>query len=70
IFDGFLIGTGIIMASEAPTLSGSSADNLTPAQRLAEKHDDHKPTVEEVVDEEDIIHPPPSASVTASSSAG
>ncbi|KAG9574979.1 hypothetical protein KCV01_g18012, partial [Aureobasidium melanogenum] len=37
IFDGFLIGTGIIMASEAPTLSGSSADNLTPAQRLAEK---------------------------------
>ncbi|KAH0410986.1 hypothetical protein KCU90_g19264, partial [Aureobasidium melanogenum] len=53
IFDGFLIGTGIIMASEAPTLSGSSADNLTPAQRLAEKHDDHKPTVEEVVDEED-----------------
>lgn len=58
------------MASEAPTLAGSSADSLTPAQRLAEKHDDHKPTVEEVVDEEDIIHPPPSASVTASSSAG
>ncbi|KAI4735409.1 hypothetical protein E4T50_14070 [Aureobasidium sp. EXF-12298] len=58
------------MASEAPTLAGSSVDGLTPAQRLAEKHDDHKPSVEEVVDEEDIIHPPPSASATASSSAG
>jgi predicted PilT family ATPase len=58
------------MASEAPTVSGASADNLTPAQRLAEKHDDHKPSIEEVVDEEDIIHPPPSASLTASSSAG
>lgn len=58
------------MASEAPTVSGASADNLTPAQRLAEKHDDHKPSIEEVVDEEDLLHPPPSASATASSSAG
>lgn len=41
----------------------SSTSTLTPAQKLAEKHavEDHHPTVEDAVDEEDIAHPPPSA---------
>lgn len=49
------------MASE-PTLSGSSSEGLTPAQKLMERHgeDSHNPTVEEVIDQEDIDHPPPS----------
>ena len=46
------------MASSAATDGG-----LTPAQRLQEMHSadtDHKVTVEDVVDEEDLAHPPPS----------
>lgn len=49
------------MASETVANGSSSvADGLTPAQKLMEQHDHHA-TVEEVVDEEDIAHPPPSA---------
>ncbi|KAF1995369.1 hypothetical protein P154DRAFT_347671 [Amniculicola lignicola CBS 123094] len=47
------------MASEAVAHGGNSAtEGLTPAQKLMEQHDHHA-TVEEVVDEEDIVHPPP-----------
>lgn len=38
--------------------------DITPAQRLQEKHTHdatHRPKVEDVIDEEDIAHPPPSA---------
>lgn len=53
------------MASDAATNGGSSAavNNLTPAQKLQEKHkagEVHNATIEDVVDEEDIVHPPPS----------
>ena len=53
------------MATEAPVNGGSSAtsDHLSPAQKLQEKHAAeaaHRATIEDVVDEEDIIHPPPS----------
>jgi hypothetical protein len=48
------------MASEAVATGSSTAEGLTPAQKLMEQHDHHV-TVEDVVDEEDIIHPPPSA---------
>ncbi len=53
------------MTSEAPLNGGSSAasDHLSPAQRLQEKHAAdavHRATIEDAVDEEDIIHPPPS----------
>lgn len=49
--------------------SSSASDALTPAQKLMEKHaadEAHRPTVEDVVDEEDIAHPPPSASIQSS----
>ncbi len=51
------------MASEA---TASSADGLTPAQKLMEQHDHHA-TVEDVVDEDDLAHPPPSAAVQPAS---
>jgi len=51
------------MATEA-VATGSSAEGLTPAQKLMEQHDHHA-TVEEVVDEEDLAHPPPSVSLKA-----
>lgn len=52
------------MATEA-TFNGtaSSADGLSAAERLMRKHaadESHKATVEEVVDEEVLAHPPPS----------
>lgn len=57
------------MASEAVINGTTTAnDGLSPAQQLMQKHSEaesHKPTVEEVVDEEDIAHPPPSASTTS-----
>ncbi|KAK4985225.1 hypothetical protein LTR66_008236, partial [Elasticomyces elasticus] len=55
------------MASES-TVDGAASD-LTPAQQLMQKHEAeqaHKVTVEDVVDEEDIAHPPPSASTLPS----
>ncbi|OCL14544.1 hypothetical protein AOQ84DRAFT_23912 [Glonium stellatum] len=58
------------MASEV-TANGnaSTSEGLTPAQKLMEMHaadEAHRPTVEDVVDEEDIVHPPPSASIQSS----
>jgi hypothetical protein len=47
------------MASEA--VASSAADGLSPAQRLMQEHADHHVTVEDVPDEEDAAHPPPSA---------
>ncbi|KAL8834605.1 MAG: hypothetical protein Q9170_003681 [Blastenia crenularia] len=52
------------------TANGASQDapeNLSPAQRLQEKHTHDaipRPMVEDVVDEEDIAHPPPSALIS------
>lgn len=45
--------------------SNSTGETLSPAQQLMAKHaeESHKPTIEEVVDEEDIAHPPPSSTV-------
>ena len=53
------------MAIEAPINGSISAasDHLSPAQRLQEKHaaeEAHRSTIEDAVDEEDILHPPPS----------
>lgn len=51
------------MASEASAANGSSSKSL--AAMLEAKHDEaHRPTVEEVIDEEDITHPPPSSLVS------
>lgn len=50
------------MASEA--VASSATEGLTPAQKLMQEHDHHA-TVEEVVDEEDIAHPPPAAKPAA-----
>jgi len=47
------------MASEA--VASSASEGLTPAQKLMQEHDHHV-TVEDVPDEEDVAHPPPSAS--------
>jgi hypothetical protein len=47
------------MASEA--VASSATEGLTPAQKLMEQHDHHV-TVEDVPDEEDVAHPPPSTS--------
>lgn len=56
------------MASEAVANGTSSAvGDLTPAQRLMQEHDHHA-TVEDTVDEEDIVHPPPSAASKAETS--
>lgn len=55
------------MASTADVAS-SSQNGLTPAQRLQAEHaavDNHQPTIEDVQDEEDIAHPPPSSSAAA-----
>lgn len=47
------------MSSEA--VASSATEGLTPAQKLMEQHDHHV-TVEDVPDEEDLAHPPPTAS--------
>ena len=52
------------MATSTAEATSSNAPEKTPAQILQEKHDAaerHNATVEEVVDEEDIVHPPPSS---------
>ncbi|OCK77680.1 hypothetical protein K432DRAFT_427817 [Lepidopterella palustris CBS 459.81] len=49
--------------------SATAAEGLTPAQKLMEKHaadTGHRPTVEDVVDEDDIAHPPPSEQAQSS----
>lgn len=52
------------MSSEA--VASSANEGLTPAQKLMEQHDHHV-TVEDVPDEEDLAHPPPSASAKPAS---
>ncbi|KAJ5225900.1 K Homology domain type 1 [Penicillium chermesinum] len=47
------------MSAETSTANGGASSSL--AAKLAAQHDAHNPTVEEVVDEEDLKHPPPSA---------
>lgn len=59
------------MASESAANGGSSIiDPLAPEHTYtvegAKKDTTHRPTVEEVLDEEDIIHPPPSAHLASS----
>lgn len=53
------------MSGEPAIANGSS--ELSAAQQLMQKHgvEDHNPTVEEVVDEEDIAHPPPSMKIAS-----
>jgi hypothetical protein len=55
------------MASEA--VASSATEGLTPAQQLMEQHanNDHHVTVEDVPDEEDVAHPPPSAAAPSAS---
>ena len=53
------------MASEAASNEADSSNSIdmTPAQRLQQKHKadaSHRATIEDVADEEDIMHPPPS----------
>jgi len=55
------------MSSETAAAGSSAAEGLTPAQKLMEQHDHHV-TVEDVVDEEDVVHPPPSAAPKAAPS--
>lgn len=51
----------------APKASNSDVTSF--AERLQSKHaDSHNPTIEEVVDEEDILHPPPSFAPAPSAS--
>lgn len=56
------------MSAESATIANGSSE-LTAAQKLMQKHgaevESHKPTVEEVIDEEDIAHPPPSMLVSS-----
>jgi hypothetical protein len=59
------------MASEANGNASAAADTLTPAQQLLAKHtadEPHIPQVEDVVDEDDIAHPPPSSTGTHAAS--
>jgi hypothetical protein len=59
------------MAAE-PTLTGpatAGAELESAAQKLLAKHaadEAHNPTIEDVLDEEDLAHPPPSATTTLS----
>lgn len=55
------------MASEA--VASSAPEGLTPAQKLMQEHADHHVTVEDVVDEDDVAHPPPSTTSPAHGSA-
>ena len=58
------------MATQAAPTNGtpSGSTEMTPAQKLMADHakdETHVATVEEVVDEDDLAHPPPSASLSA-----
>lgn len=53
-------------AADDATAAGSSGSAKTPAQIMQEQHEaaeSHRPTVEEVPDEDEIQHPPPSKPV-------
>lgn len=55
------------MASEPADSGHPIAETATSAQKLMAKHsadDAHQATIEDVIDEEDIAHPPPSASLS------
>lgn len=52
------------MASETVANGSSAAEAHSLAQKLMEQHDRHA-KVEDVVDEEDVAHPPPSATLSA-----
>ncbi|KAL8733684.1 MAG: hypothetical protein Q9181_003481 [Wetmoreana brouardii] len=55
--------------STANGISHDAPQDISPAQRLQEKHladAAHRPQVEEVIDEEDIAHPPPSMHIASS----
>jgi hypothetical protein len=54
------------MASEA--VASSATEGLTPAQKLMQEHDHHV-TVEDVPDEEDLVHPAPSTTTKSASDA-
>lgn len=54
------------MAAQASATNGGSQSL---AAMLEAQHEAHKPTVEEVVDEEDLKHPPPSAIVNSTPAA-
>ncbi|KAI9818884.1 MAG: hypothetical protein M1827_007705 [Pycnora praestabilis] len=59
------------MATESLANGGSSStgENLSPAEQLMKKHaadEAHRATIEDVVDEEDVAHPPPSTGITFS----
>ena len=48
--------------------SSAASDHLSPAQRLQEKHAAeaaHRATIEDAIDEEDIVHPPPSMHIAS-----
>jgi hypothetical protein len=47
------------MAAEAPSTNGGSLAAMLEQQHARDEA--HKPTVEDVVDEEDLKHPPPAA---------
>lgn len=58
------------MATEPIVNGGSSTapENMSAAERLKAKHEAdaaHHPMVEDVIDEEDIVHPPPSMQIAA-----
>lgn len=60
------------MATDPTTNGGSSTESqsLTAAERLQQKHEAdaaHRPMIEDVVDEEDIAHPPPSMHIASES---
>lgn len=58
------------MASSDTGGTSVASEALTPAQKLQEKHDAdaaHSATIEEVIDEEDIEHPPPSMQIAPES---
>ena len=51
--------------------SGSAVDALSPAEQLQRKHaadEAHRATIEDAIDEEDIVHPPPSSTLPTDSS--
>ena len=62
------------MATEAATTNGNGGpalEALSPAEQLQRKHaadEAHRATIEDAIDEEDIVHPPPSSKLATNSS--
>ncbi|QKX58723.1 uncharacterized protein TRUGW13939_05850 [Talaromyces rugulosus] len=56
-------------SSEGPGLIvNGGQSSKSPAAMLSEQHEKHNVTIEDVVDEEDILHPPPSSAVNPTTS--